>query len=723
MTGVARPESEMSFLEILNGPQREAVTHPSGPLLVLAGAGSGKTRVLTVRIAYLIRDRAVSPSALLAVTFTNKAAQEMQERVDALLGGRPRGLWVCTFHAACVRILRADGASAGIPRDFVIYDAGDALALVRETQKEFGISAELYPPKSIASRISLLKNRMIGPEDMTAQRGGFGFEQKAAVVYERYQERLRASRALDFDDLLRETVRLLESSPDVLAAYRRRFRYLLIDEYQDTNAVQYRLMRLLGDGERNITVVGDDDQSIYRFRGADVSNILHFQRDYPDAAVVKLEENYRSTQSILTAAGAVVAENSRRLAKDLWTRAAGGEKIRLIEACDGAREAAYIAAQILEGVRGEGREYGQVAILYRTNVQSRILEEKLRTDGIPYRIVGGVRFYERKEIKDLLAYLRVVVNPLVGVSLKRILSTPARGIGPGLTAKLEARTSDGAALWEAVLAEAPRSREVDGFRETIESLKALARAASVQAVLRAVLERTGYREYIARSADGEKDARLENIEELLSAAGQFDAERGGGPGLEPFLDRVALVTETDANESGGAVSLMTLHAAKGLEFPVVFIAGMEEGIFPHAQSTTDSMQLEEERRLCYVGMTRARERLTLTRARSRQWMGKTIFNQASRFLDAIPADLAEEGILRAPAAATDRKIGTSGRTDSASAGEEDGFRIGSRVRHPTFGIGTVRLREGRGDDLRVTVHFAAGGVRKLSVKLAHLSGG
>ncbi|MEW6681685.1 MAG: UvrD-helicase domain-containing protein [Nitrospirota bacterium] len=761
------------LLDDLNPPQRKAVQHTDGPLLILAGAGSGKTRVITYRIAHLIASQRAHPAQILAVTFTNKAAGEMKDRVERLLGPAGRGVWVSTFHSACVRILRTHAERLGYPREFVIYDAGDQTTLIRECVRALGINEDVYKPQAIARRISDLKNALATPESFRADAQPFGMDDAAARTYRLYQDRLRDAGAWDFDDLLMQTVALFERVPDVLAGYQRQFRYLLVDEYQDTNFAQYRLIRLLAGERANLCVVGDDDQSIYAFRGADVRNILEFEKDFPNAAVVTLEQNYRSTQAILDAASAVVERNPSRKPKRLWTDRLGGEKITVARLSDDEAEAGYLCRALREHLRA-GKVYRDFAVLYRTNAQSRALEERLRNDGIPYVIVGGLRFYERKEIKDVVAYLRVIANPADGVSLKRIINVPARGIGATAVERIDEYAAENGVSWSDALGKvagdpdrlvASSRRAIERFLTLCDGLRELAGRTSLAALLTAVLERTRYIETLRAEFGAEAESRIENIQELFSAVEEFEEEYGketlsvdrspltGQPTtsdeqrsspLTAFLDRVALVSDTDALTSAdGAVPLMTLHSAKGLEFPVVFIVGAEEGLFPHSRSLQDPDAMEEERRLCYVGMTRAKERLYLTYTGLRRLYGSVQFNAPSRFLDEIPDE------LKCPVGLDDRSEAEAGRPrDSQTGGwrrslgdrpfsrrtvpfnpynqdpgdqpDRSGFAIGTRVRHPVWGVGTIQTAEGEGDEARVVVAFRSAGTKKLAVKFARL---
>jgi DNA helicase-2/ATP-dependent DNA helicase PcrA len=759
----------MNFLEQLNPPQRRAVEQTEGPLLVLAGAGSGKTRVIAARIAHLIAAKGVLPAQILAVTFTNKAAGEMRERVSRLLGVRSLGIWVSTFHSACVRILRQHADRLGYERSFQIYDTADQLAVIKEGVRELQLDPDRYKPSALLGRISWAKNHLMTPAEFERTAASFGLERAAARLYPWYQDRLRQNQAIDFDDLLQLTVRLFEEHPAVLDAYQERFRYLLIDEFQDTNPVQYRWVRLLSGRHKNLCVVGDDDQSIYRFRGADVGNILRFEQDFPSAEVILLEQNYRSTQTILNAAMAVVSGNPSRKPKQLWTDNRGGPLITRCRAADDETEADYVARTIDTLHRMEGFRYGDCCVLYRTNAQSRSLEEGLRRRGMPYQILGGVRFYERKEIKDILAYLRVIANPQDRVSLLRILNVPTRGIGATTIERIErAATAWGVSLSEAIgrLLDAPAVAEAAGVtlasapRKALAELWAILRdlwrrhqqlapgAASsdtsgsaesgLTGLLEALLRRTGYQEWLKQEFGPAAESRIENIQELFSAIEEFEerateeseGEETTARSLAAFLDGVALVSDVDEWREEGAVLLMTLHSAKGLEFPAVFLAGMEEGLFPHARSLAEPVEMEEERRLCYVGMTRAKQRLYLIHTEMRRLYGSVQWNAPSRFLDEVPAELFEsvfEGV--APFGAVTATVDdgehdwTAPETapvDADMAPEVEALGAGTRVRHPLWGMGTIKLSEGWGERQKVVVHFATVGTKKLLVRQARL---
>jgi DNA helicase-2/ATP-dependent DNA helicase PcrA len=741
----------------LNASQREAVVHTDGPLLILAGAGSGKTRVITHRIAHLIAAHGVAPWQILALTFTNKAAEEMRQRVERLLGTASQEIWVSTFHAACARILRRDIEHLGpYTRSFVILDTADQSGLIRECLRELNISPERYAPQAIAGRISRLKNQLITAEQFAAGAQNFGFEEQVRRVYQLYQKKLAEQNGLDFDDLLMQTVRLFEDVPEVLHAYQRKFRYILVDEYQDTNHAQYRIIRLLAAEHRNLCVVGDDDQSIYGWRGADLSNILSFERDYPDCAVVKLEENYRSTQSILKAAGEVIDKNTARKGKRLWTQREAGEKLTYLEAADETQEAALICQMIRRLRLSSGWDYRDIAIFYRTNAQSRAIEDALRLEGIPYQVVGGLKFYERKEVKDLLAYLRMVVNPRDSVSLRRVINVPPRGIGKATLDKIAAHAEGrGIALYDA-LGEMLEARLLTGaaagkvrqFYTLLEELRQLAATCSVAELIRELIARTGFLDQYGTA--GEDEMRRQNIQEVITAADDFE-ERAADPSLVSFLDQTALISDQDTLEdTAGRVVLMTLHTSKGLEFPVVFITGMEDGIFPHRRAFEDTSELEEERRLCYVGMTRAKDRLFLTSAVRRRIYGAELYNPPSSFLHDIPAELLnaqrlprqmtigrpgrgswpgaemmglDDGAPEALPSATLGARGSSPRRDGKSdtrqlwTGE---YRPGTLVRHPEWGLGVVQKQEGEGEGLKLTIIFRDVGRKVVAAKYAKL---
>ncbi len=818
------------ILANLNPQQLEAVQHTEGPLLILAGAGSGKTRVIVHRIGYLIHAHQVSPRQILAVTFTNKAAQEMRERTARLIfHPEIRDLSISTFHAACLRILRRhihhlkidpEAKDYGVPlrykNDFVVYDAADQLSLVKSCTEALSVNEDLYPPRSFVARIGQLKHQLISPDQYAGTAAEFGFEDKLRKVYALYQEKLAAVQGLDFDDLIGITIRLFESNPALIQSYRERYRYILIDEYQDTNHAQYRLIRLLLSDRRNLCVVGDDDQSIYAFRGADVGNILSFERDFPEAKVVILNQNYRSTRTILSAASAVIEKNLQRKSKGLWTENSAGEPIVWGQVGTEEEEAAFVRKKI-ESHREEGRPLSDFCILYRTNAQSRVVEEALRNAGIPYFIFGGLRFYERKEIKDLIAYLRLIVFPDDEISLRRVINLPARGIG-SVTLEKVAKFARENRL--SLLEAAARSEEMElsakrglaAFSQLLGALRSVAEGERLPQLVRFLIEELHYVDYLKREYGNESEGRIENVLEFIAAADQFkigpeakdygvqikigpEANRVGRPsthGLEDygvplegrnvnhgvqikfdpaagdpvkvgsnaedcgaqlaeeapagitalkgFLDQIALVSNTDAQEgSEGGVTLMTLHSAKGLEFPVVFLVGMEEGLFPHSRSLTDMREMEEERRLCYVGMTRAKERLYLISATQRRLYGATHWNTPSRFIGDLPKEavsIVTAGSSSYPGRSERDFRGGAGRTrysgwknekkeeagpvySDLAESEAGEYGVGTNVRHPLFGIGRVQRCEGEGEGAKVVVAFPSG-TKKLALKYAKL---
>lgn len=727
----------------LNPAQRAAVEHRGGPLLIVAGAGSGKTRVLTRRVAHLLATGDAQPGEILAITFTNKAAGEMKERVAELVGPRSRAMWVSTFHSACVRILRSEAARLGVTSSFTIYDAADSLRLMTMVLRDLELDPRKFPPRSYLAQVSNLKNELIDHETF-ASRAANPAEQQLAEAYAEYQRRLQRANAFDFDDLIAGTVAVLQLFPDVAEHYRRRFRHVLVDEYQDTNHAQYVLIKeLIGPGTPELPagqlcVVGDADQSIYAFRGATIRNIEEFERDYPNATTVMLEQNYRSTQTILTAANAVISRNASRREKRLWTDAGDGQPIVAYVADDEHDEASFVAKEIDRLCDEDGYRPSDVAVFYRTNAQSRSLEEIFIRVGLPYRVVGGTRFYERKEVRDALAYLRAVSNPADEVSLRRILNTPRRGIGERAEAMVEAfaqreRISFDAALARA--AEAPgiatRSlNSIEAFVRLLDDLRTLVESGSDPAtVLQAVLEQSGYVAELQASTDPQDETRLENLAELESVAQEFATAQPEGT-LADFLEQVSLVADSDEipDHDGGVVTLMTLHTAKGLEFPVVFLTGMEDGVFPHVRSLGDARELEEERRLAYVGITRARQRLYLTRAVMRSAWGAPAFNPPSRFWEEIPAAVLdwrrEEPVGHA--ATSVRTTSTLGVTSSSlRLGDRPlgtapvlSLEPGERVTHQRFGLGTVVSTSGSGDKAEATIDFGSAGVKRLLLRYA-----
>ncbi len=715
---------DSQILEGLNEQQRAAVMHTEGPVLVFAGAGSGKTRVLTRRIAYLIKEKHVRPWNILAVTFTNKAANEMKERIDSLLDEPPGRLWAGTFHGICARILRERGDEIGIDRSFTIYDDGDQMALVRESMDSAGIDQKRFPARDILNVISRAKEKLVLPGDFSRHFAG-PLEAVADRVYPVYQEKLAANHALDFDDLIMYTVYLLRQSAEAREHYQQRFHYILVDEYQDINFSQYTLVRTLAEKHRNVFCVGDDDQSIYRWRGADVGIILQFESDYPDAAVYKLEQNYRSTKRILEAAHHVVKRNRGRATKKLWTENDEGCDIELIESANEIDEANCIARSIEDKRRFDNREFSDFVILYRMNAQSRVFEEAMMNRRIPYRLIGSVRFYERREIKDILAYLRLAANPRESVSLRRVINVPARGVGQTSIEKLERFAEvEHIPLFDAL----HRAEEVPdlqkraktamaAFASMIDHLHEMAQQVSVNRLLEETLIVSGYVDALKEERTMEAQSRLENVQELLSVTEQFEMGNEDRS-LLAFLEQVALISDIDTyDESGNAVTLMTLHSAKGLEFPVVYMAGMEEGIFPHRRSVEDREELEEERRLCYVGMTRAREELVFSHAHQRMLMGQIQRSDVSRFIEEIPEELFARSLpRRARLSDTEWKSEFRPRRASGTAT----YRPGQKVKHSAFGRGIVLNSTGSGEDEQVTVAFDSEGIKKLDVALANL---
>ena len=717
------------LLSGLNPVQREAVLHDEGPLVVVAGAGSGKTRVLTHRIAHLIVDRGVSPFEILAITFTNKAAGEMKQRVEALVGPVAQRMWVSTFHSACVRILRRDGSRLGYRSSFTIYDEADAQRLTGYVLRDLNIDAKKFPPRAVHAVISQAKCELVDFETYR-ERALSPYERRVAEVYREYQHRLLAASAMDFDDLVMVAVNLLQSQPDVLAHYQERFKHVLVDEYQDTNRAQNELVLLLGRGHRNVCVVGDNDQSVYRFRGADVRNILEFEEAFPDATTIVLEQNYRSTQTILDAANAIIANNALRKPKALWTEQVGGELISHYHAEDEHDEASWVG-QEMDRLHRLGRPWGDMAVFYRTNAQSRVVEEELVRRSIPYVVVGGTRFYERREVRDLVAYLRAVANPADEVSLKRIVNVPKRGVGDTSIGRVDAwAASQGLGFFDA-LHHAERAgvagRALGGIADVLgllEELRALNEGAvGPDKLLQVVLDRTGYAAELEAERTVEAAGRLENIAELVGVAGEY-------PDVDSFLESVSLVADSDELEDDASRALlMTLHTAKGLEFPVVFLVGMEDGVFPHLRSLGDPDELEEERRLCYVGVTRAQERLYLSNAWCRTLWGSTQYNPPSRFLKEVPEHLtlvAEGGRARpSPGSHRSRVVESAMRGATAgpvrtSGAEQLGLKAGDDVVHAKWGEGVVLEVIGTDDKAEAVVRFAGLGEKRLLVAWAPL---
>jgi DNA helicase-2/ATP-dependent DNA helicase PcrA len=725
-------------LDTLNPEQREAVLWPGGPLLIFAGAGSGKTRVITFRIARLLQEGVPSPR-ILAVTFTNKAAKEMRERVHSLVGDTARNMWIGTFHAICARILRIDGRAIGLDPNFVIYDDSDQLSLIREVFKAKNIDDKSIQPRAVLSEISTAKEKLMAPEKYAAGATGF-FQRIAADVYKSYDALLHKANALDFDDILYYTNRLFEQRADVLERYQERFLHILVDEYQDVNFAQYSVVHHIAARHQNLVVVGDDDQSIYAWRGADVSLILRFGSDYPDAKIVKLERNYRSTKTILAVANEVIKQNRGRAGKQLWTDNSDGVPVTLTQAGTEQDEASMVADAVLKDVRIGRRSYSDFAVLYRTNAQSRVMEEAFLSRRIPHVLVGGQRFYERKEIKDLLAYLRLTLNPRDDVSFRRSINTPTRGIGSGALTKMEEWAAAHASpLWDAAADQEVQSfltkKTASALRDFVGAIgeaRELAEGHMVSPVLKALLDRSGYMTALKAERSQEALGRLENLQELLSVTNEYDAS-ADEPSLGGFLESVSLVADVDAlQDSGGAaVTLMTLHSAKGLEFPVVFITGLEEGVFPHARSLGTDSELAEERRLAYVGMTRAREELHLLHAHRRSLYGTPNFASRSRFLDDIPVRLLDTLNIGGyqPATRTVHQERSGSYTVTEPKAVEPApksrwtppFAVGQRVRHPKFGIGVVVACSPVAADAEVTVAFpGVTGIKKLLQKLAKL---
>ena len=747
----------MAVYDTLNKPQKEAVFHTEGPLLILAGAGSGKTRVLTHRIAYLIEEKGVNPWNILAITFTNKAAEEMRQRVDSLVGIGAESIWVSTFHSMCVRILRRYIDRLGYDNRFTIYDTDDQKTLMKEVCRKTDIDTKRFKERMLLSVISSAKNEMILPEEFELNAGGDFVQLKIAKVYKEYEAQMRANNALDFDDLLVKTVQLLETQPDVRENYQERFRYIMVDEYQDTNTVQFRLVSLLAGKYRTLCVVGDDDQSIYKFRGANIRNILDFEKEFSDAKVIKLEQNYRSVGNVLEVANSVIRNNKGRKEKTLWTDNEKGEKIRLRQFDTAYDEAQFIAEDIKDET-AQGANYSDHAVLYRTNAQSRLLEEKFVAMNIPYKIVGGINFYSRREIKDVLSYLKTIDNGKDDLAVRRIINVPKRGIGLTTINRIqESAAARGIGFYDALSAPdlipgiGRSASKLDSFAALIEYFKGRSEESGVTDLLTEVIEKTGYTESLEADDPEELEARVQNIDELVSKAAVYEescSDRGERPTLSGFLEEVALVADIDSvAEDRDYVILMTLHSAKGLEFPHVYLAGMEDGLFPSYMSISgdDPEELEEERRLCYVGVTRAEEKLTLTCARMRLVRGERQYNSMSRFIKEMPSALIDTGkreggfsqnvslgekrtyssevsgykrsaYAQKPAFAAIQK----GSGLMAKKSEGLSYGVGDRVRHVKFGDGTVtEIKEG-GRDYEVTVQFDTAGVRKMFALFAKL---
>ena len=740
----------MSIYDTLNTPQREAVFHTDGPLLILAGAGSGKTRVLTHRIAYLIAEKDINPWNILAITFTNKAAQEMRERVDQITGEMGGSIWVSTFHSTCVRILRRYIDRLGYDTNFTIYDTDDQKTLMKEVCRKLDIDTKKYKERSLLAQISHAKDELITPDEMLMNAGADFNQKKVAEVYREYQNALRRNNALDFDDLIVKTVELFQNCGDVLEYYQERFRYIMVDEYQDTNTAQFKFVSLLASRYENLCVVGDDDQSIYKFRGANIGNILGFERVFPDAKVIRLEQNYRSTRNILNAANEVIANNTERKSKTLWTENPEGEKIHFRQFMNGFEEAEYVVGDISKKHRENTAHYRDCAILYRTNAQSRLFEEKCLLANIPYKIVGGVNFYARKEIKDLLCYLKSIDNAADDLAVRRILNVPKRGIGATTVGRVQDYADnmnisfyDALRVAEEVPSIGRSLSKIDGFVTFIQSLKSKAEAYTVTELLEEVIDLTGYVDELKAEDTEESRARIENIDELISKTVSYqetmEAEQREAT-LSGFLEEIALIADIDSVEADqDYVLLMTLHSAKGLEFPYVYLAGMEDGIFPSSMCifSGDSSDMEEERRLCYVGITRAMKELTLTSAQQRMIRGETQYNRVSRFVREIPRELVELGHTvqnRKPSASETPSPKSSymqmKQNFHAKVFQPQNFKVtkassldygvGDTVRHIKFGVGIVKEIVEGGRDYEVTVDFDKAGTKKMFAGFAKL---
>ena len=737
----------MSIYDTLNREQKEAVLHTEGPLLILAGAGSGKTRVLTHRIAYLIDEKGVNPWNILAITFTNKAAGEMRDRVDKIVGFGSESIWVSTFHSTCVRILRRHIDRLGFDTNFTIYDTDDQKTMMKDVCKHLQIDTKIYKERNLMSAISSAKNEYISPQEFELNAVGDYHKQKIAKVYWEYEKQMRANNALDFDDLLVKTVQLLETQPDVLEYYQERFRYIMVDEYQDTNTVQFKLVSLLARKYQNLCVVGDDDQSIYKFRGANIKNILNFESVFADARVIKLEQNYRSTETILNAANAVIANNIGRKSKSLWTDNGEGDKILFQQFEDGFEEAGFVANDIANHVREGSRMYGDHAVLYRTNAQSRLFEEKFITANIPYKVVGGVNFYSRREIKDLLAYLKTIDNGKDDLAVRRIINVPKRGIGLTTINRVQENAMErGVGFYEALRTAdmipgvGRAASRLESFMALIEHFKEKAKTMSISDLMQLVIDMTGYMDELEAEGKEEAETRKENIDEFMSKIASYEESCEEYPTLSGFLEEVALVADIDSLEEGSDyVVLMTLHSAKGLEFPEVYLTGMEDGIFPSymAISSDDSTEVEEERRLCYVGITRAQENLTMTCAKRRMVRGETQYNKMSRFLREVPVHLLSKGKfveidnayfpkkqIFMQAKETFRTQSFSMPKPTKSFGVKQGgsldYEFGYQVRHMKFGVGIVTGIVEGGRDYEVTVNFEQAGVKKMFASFAKL---
>lgn len=732
----------MDLLKGLNEEQKKAVLHVDGPLLILAGAGSGKTRVLTNRIAYLIQEKGVYPSSILAITFTNKAAREMKERIDNLVGNVSDNIWVSTFHSMCVRILRRDIEKIDYDRSFVIFDYTDQQTVVKDCLKELNLNEKNYAPKSVLEMIGRAKDELIAPDTFSKIYAADFRMSRIAKIYELYQKKLKQNNALDFDDIIMLTIKLFSTHPEVLDYYQRKFRYILVDEYQDTNTAQYSLISMLSQGSRNLCVVGDDDQSIYGWRGANIRNILDFEKEFKDCKIIKLEQNYRSTQTILDAANSVIKNNFGRKNKKLWTENKGGDKIKHCLCSNEHEEAYFIASEIKRLSTTKDMQYKDFAILYRINAMSRVVEEMLMKEGIAYKIFGGLKFYDRKEIKDLLAYLRLIQNPSDNISLKRCINEPKRGIGTTTIDTAERiANSKGVSIFSIIssASEIPElaraASKLEGFVAMISRLRVLKDAMKVSELIQEVIEQSGIQRSYEQEDTLEAKARIENIKELISVALEFE-QREGEQSLEDFLANVSLVADIDnMDEDNDYVVLMTLHSAKGLEFPVVFMVGMEDGIFPGYRSMADENELEEERRLCYVGITRAKQKLYLTNTFSRTLFGNTTYNKMSRFLKEIPPELIDTGEKKEPATSRGSTSTYSSGSMSDSLRQRTAtftdtskpkvaatsYNVGDQVEHKQFGVGIITKILEEKDDLMLEIHFKGTGMKRLMASFARLS--
>jgi DNA helicase-2/ATP-dependent DNA helicase PcrA len=731
----------MELLEGLNPQQKEAVLHTEGPLLVLAGAGSGKTRVITHRIAYLIQEKGVAPWSILSLTFTNKAAREMRDRIEALIGARVLDIWSGTFHSCCVRILRREIERIGFNRDFVIYDTGDQETLIKDCLQRLGYNDRNFPPKQVLAYIGRAKDELISPEAYSINAASDFRMRKISDIYTLYQKKLKANNALDFDDILLHTLNIFDKNPDVLAYYQDKFKYILVDEYQDTNTAQYMLVSMLAKKHRNICVVGDDDQSIYGWRGANMQNILDFEKHFHGCRVIKLEQNYRSTERILDAANNVIKNNYGRKPKLLWTKNLTGEPVYVYKAFDERDEADFTAGMVRNAVASGDNNYGDFAVLYRINAQSRVFEDSFMKMGIPYRIIGGHKFYDRKEIKDIIAYLRVVNNPHDDISLKRIVNVPRRGIGKVTLDRAEQLAYDNGVSIYSILLEASKlseltraSAKIKSFTDMLVKFRTLAEYLDLTELIKSVIDQSGIIKELEQEDTIEAKTRIENIREFQSVVLDFvrNSEEED-PGLNDFLAHVSLIADVDtmADEQDRVV-LMTMHSAKGLEFPIVFLAGMEEGVFPSYRSIGEESEMEEERRLCYVGITRAREKLFLTFTKSRTLFGNTTYNRQSRFIDEIPEDLLKYISENSDLIKSDvRKSVTNQisadewkqRTASFIKAAElntDELVTGTRVLHKKFGAGTITAREPEGSDFKLEIDFDQFGMKRLLASYAKL---